>query len=76
MDYYQLHNQIQPFHRCLVCNGLLKTVEKATIVDQLEPKTIRYYDTFFQCTDCVKIYWRGTHYERMQDFLAGWILMR
>lgn len=71
LDYYQLREQLQPFHRCLVCNGLLAQVEKATILDQLEPKTIRYYDNFFQCATCGKIYWQGTHYERMQGFLAG-----
>ena len=70
LNYYQLREQIQPFHRCLVCNGLLEMVDKATILDQLEPKTIRYYDTFFQCAECGKIYWRGTHYERMQSFLT------
>jgi uncharacterized protein with PIN domain len=70
IEYYQLQDQIQPFHRCLVCNGLLAAVEKVTILDQLEPNTMRYYDTFFQCTACGRIYWRGTHYERMQEFLA------
>lgn len=71
LDYYQLREQIQPFHRCLVCNGLLESVDKAMILEQLEPKTIRYYDTFFQCNECGKIYWQGTHYERMQEFLAA-----
>lgn len=71
LDYYQLQEQIQPFHRCLVCNGLLVHVEKSKILELLEPKTIRYYDTFFQCAECGKIYWRGTHYERMQGFLAA-----
>lgn len=70
LDYYQLRDHIQPFHRCLVCNGLLTPVEKAMILDQLEPKTIHYYDSFFQCTECGKIYWQGTHYERMREFLA------
>lgn len=70
LTYYHLHDQLQPFHRCPVCNGLLEAVAKATILERLEPKTIRYYDTFFQCTNCSKLYWQGTHYERMQAFIA------
>ena len=66
---YQLYSQIQPFHRCIVCNGLLQTVDKATISDQLEPKTMRYYEEFFQCEQCRKIYWRGSHFERMTTFI-------
>lgn len=70
LDYYQLFDQVAPFHRCLACNGILTPVDKSTILDQLEPKTIRYYDTFFRCTACGKIYWRGGHHARMQEFLA------
>lgn len=71
LAYYKLHDQLHPFHRCIACNGPLQSVEKATILDRLEPKTIRYYNTFFQCTDCGKVYWQGSHYERMQAFVVG-----
>ncbi|MEZ4864444.1 MAG: Mut7-C RNAse domain-containing protein [Caldilineaceae bacterium] len=67
---YPLEQQIKPFRRCLACNGLLKSVDKATILHLLEPKTIHYYDEFFRCTDCQKIYWRGTHFTRMEAFVA------
>ncbi len=70
IDYFHLREQLQPFQRCLVCNGLLAPVDKATILDQLEPKTIRYHDEFFQCSACGKIYWPGTHQERMQQMIA------
>lgn len=69
LTHYQLHDQIQPFHRCIVCNGLLQTVPKATVIEHLEPKTILYYDEFFQCADCRKIYWRGSHFDRMTTFI-------
>lgn len=68
---YQLYDQIRPFHRCIVCNGLLHIVAKETVVDQIEPKTLLYYDEFFQCVGCRKIYWRGSHYERMTSFING-----
>jgi len=68
---YQLHDQINPFHRCIVCNGLLCNVTKEAVLAELEPKTIRYYDEFFQCVNCRKIYWRGSHFDRMTRFISG-----
>jgi uncharacterized protein len=67
---YALLDQIRPFHRCIVCNGLLQNVPKEAVVAHLEPKTIRYYDEFFQCEACRKIYWRGSHFDRMESFIA------
>jgi uncharacterized protein with PIN domain len=66
---YQLLSQIDPWRRCLRCNGLLEPVDKALILDQLEPKTRRYFDDFRRCPVCGQIYWRGSHYERMQAFI-------
>lgn len=69
MARYALRDQIRPFHRCIVCNGLLQEVKKAAVIDQLEPKTIEYYHEFFQCEACCKVYWRGSHFERMATFI-------
>jgi len=66
---YALRDQIKPFHRCIVCNGLLHAVAKERVVAQLEPKTICYYQEFFQCEACRKVYWRGSHFERMVTFI-------
>lgn len=68
---YQLRDQIKPFHRCIVCNGLLQSVPKEAVVNELEPKTALYYDEFFQCGACRKIYWRGSHFEQMTTFING-----
>lgn len=71
LNHFELHAAIQPFSRCLTCNGLLAAVPKASIIEQLEPKTKQYYDTFYQCTLCQKIYWEGSHLDHMRhDFAA------
>ncbi len=36
---YQLSDAIDPWRRCVRCNGMLKPVAKADVLDQLEPKT-------------------------------------
>lgn len=68
---FDLHSSIQSFARCLVCNGELVPVAKADILDRLEPKTRLYYEEFYQCVDCRRIYWEGSHMENMRRRLAG-----
>ncbi len=66
---FDLREDIHPFRRCLKCNGMLENVDKEEIIDRLEHDTSRYFDEFRICQDCDQIYWKGSHYERMQRFL-------
>ncbi|HEY5857311.1 MAG TPA: Mut7-C RNAse domain-containing protein [Aldersonia sp.] len=65
-----LRGRFAPFARCLRCNGELVRVDKADVVDDLEPLTRRFYDDFRQCPSCCRIYWAGTHYERLSTLLG------
>ena len=69
---YRLNDRIKPLQRCLDCNTPLEPVEKRAIVDRLEPLTRRYYQEFHHCPGCDKLYWKGSHYDRMRDFIS-WI---
>jgi len=62
---FDLKQQITPFGRCTRCNGLVEAVDKKAVADQLEPKTRKYFDTFWQCADCGQIYWEGSHVKHM-----------
>ena len=66
---FDLFNALKPFTRCLHCNGLIKTVDKKSIESHLLPLTRKYYEDFSQCPECHKIYWRGSHYQRMLDLV-------
>lgn len=66
---FDLSRQITPFQRCLRCNTPLQPVEKETIADRLPPKAREYYQEFRLCPTCGRIYWRGSHYDRMQHFI-------
>lgn len=66
---FDLRQQCHPFTRCLECNGELKTIEKANIATQLPPLTAEYYENFMHCTACEKIYWEGTHYQRLKKWV-------
>jgi hypothetical protein len=66
---YSLENLLQPFTRCISCNGFLKDVKKEDIIDRLLPLTKKYFNRFRICTVCSKIYWQGSHHEKMTDKL-------
>lgn len=69
LDRLQLRDQIHPFRYCLECNGPIRPVAKEEILDRLEPLTRRYYDEFYQCSHCGRIYWKGSHYENLMKKL-------
>jgi uncharacterized protein with PIN domain len=68
---FDLAGRVDPWRRCLRCNGLLQPVEKAAILDRLEPKTRLYYDDFQQCADCRQIYWRGSHFDDLERLVSA-----
>jgi uncharacterized protein len=60
------------FTRCLECNGLLHAVPKQEVLSALadEPLTLQHYDEFYRCADCGKIFWKGTHFEKLAHRVA------
>ena len=66
---FDLIASIHAFSRCTACNGELLAVEKDEIVDRLMPKTRQHYDDFRRCTDCERIYWKGSHHARLQEIV-------
>jgi uncharacterized protein len=69
LDYFDLYPSIDPFNRCIKCNGQLEPVEKEEIIQRLEPLTIRYFNEFYRCRDCQGVFWEGSHFEHMQRFI-------
>ena len=57
------------FSRCLRCNARLVPVEKSEIEHRLLPKTRKYFHEFFLCPGCGRIYWSGSHMDKMRDRL-------
>ena len=66
---FDLKNRINPFIRCMECNGSLEEVTKEEIINRLFPKTREFYSDFKRCTVCDRIYWEGSHYERMRKYI-------
>ena len=70
---FDLFRQTRPFTRCTVCNGPVEKIAKEKILHRLEPRTKKYYEAFYRCVECDKIYWKGSHHEKMLDKIDRWI---
>jgi uncharacterized protein with PIN domain len=66
---FKLFGLVKPFQRCLRCNSPLQQVAKQDIIERLEPLTKKYYDEFHICPSCNQIYWKGSHFEHMQQMI-------
>lgn len=63
LDLYRL---LRPFTRCTVCNGLLAAVGKAEVAGELPERLGRAFDAFWRCQGCGRLYWQGSHYQRLR----------
>jgi hypothetical protein len=70
---FDLASKVKSFDRCMVCNGALEQVEKKAVLDRLPQRTAMYYDEFYRCGGCGKVYWKGSHYERMKKSIRDFI---
>jgi uncharacterized protein with PIN domain len=66
---FDLAGRIRPFHRCLRCNTPLVPVDKAQVLERLEPLTRRFFNEFRLCPECDQVYWKGSHYDRMEGLI-------
>lgn len=70
---FDLANQFRPFSRCTACNGSIEPVAKQAVLHLLEPKTRLYYERFYRCQECGKVYWEGSHIDHMRQRFAGYL---
>ncbi|MBN2489792.1 MAG: Mut7-C ubiquitin/RNAse domain-containing protein [Planctomycetes bacterium] len=69
LERLQLHRLVRPFTLCTQCNHPIEEVAKDAVADRLEPDTARYYERFYRCPGCDRIYWEGSHYDKMCRFV-------
>jgi uncharacterized protein len=69
LSVFDLRGRIRPFSRCLKCNGEIIPVDKGSVITQVPPRSGQFMDLFWRCGGCKKIYWQGSHYQK----LSGWV---
>lgn len=67
---YQIRLEVDPsLSRCPTCGFPLRPIEKAEVQDRVPTGTFKQYDEFWVCTSCGKVYWRGSHWKRINETL-------
>ncbi len=69
VDRLDLARSARPFSLCLRCNTGLDPVEKAQVADRLPPHVRGRFDVFRRCNVCRRIYWEGSHWQRMRRWV-------
>lgn len=66
---YALAAHARPFTLCLHCNLPLEAVAKNEVAHRVPPAVLAIHEHFTHCAGCGRIYWPGTHYQRMREVL-------
>lgn len=64
-----LSSSSRPFTRCMACNGELADVAKEAVLERLPEAVRREQDEFKACPDCNRVYWRGSHFRRLEQLV-------
>ncbi len=65
MHRFDLAAQVRIFSRCTVCNEPLVRVTADSVVQEIPTLVAAVYSDFSRCPQCSRVFWRGTHWERM-----------
>lgn len=61
-----LRSRFAPFTRCMRCNGVTAARAAEDVSQQVPKRALARAGAFRQCVDCGKVFWEGTHVERMR----------
>ncbi|MGC9075301.1 MAG: Mut7-C RNAse domain-containing protein [Candidatus Bipolaricaulaceae bacterium] len=67
---FDLRERIAPFTRCLACNGILRPLPKEEALPRVPPRVREWCTEFLCCQSCGRIFWPGTHYPKLQLWVA------
>jgi uncharacterized protein with PIN domain len=55
--------------RCPVCNDLLEAITRQEAQAVVPAYVAQTHQAFKRCGACQRVYWRGSHWQRMDEFL-------
>jgi uncharacterized protein with PIN domain len=71
VDELSLDINHNPFSLCLECNQPLEKRSKEEVAGLVPPYVFKTQDTYVQCPNCFRVYWKGTHWQAMTEKLRG-----
>jgi uncharacterized protein len=70
ISYFDLKASVKPLSRCLRCNMMVHPVPKNSIQSQVPVDVFNMHENFTRCDTCDQIYWMGSHYSAMMDWIS------
>ncbi len=68
---FGLNLQLNPdASRCPKCNAKIKPTKKDRIAERIPSSTKTFYEKFWECPRCGKVYWQGAHWKRIIKTLS------
>jgi hypothetical protein len=65
----------KPFSLCIECNQPLLPRTREEVKELVPPYVFQTQTQYMQCPSCQRIYWRGTHWQRMKRELERLIAL-
>ncbi len=62
-----LAGNIHPYTRCMECNGELEPIERSEAAPSVPLQVFLVYRDFKRCARCRRVYWKGSHFERLNE---------
>ncbi len=73
LNRFDLSDSIKPFSRCMHCNDYIIRIDPDTVKARISEKVWQRCSEYSRCQNCNRIYWKGTHYYRMQELIKQFI---
>jgi len=67
---FDLARGFRPFTRCMVCNTVLREATTEEVRPLLPVRAAATFDQFLRCPSCTRVFWKGSHYRRMQSWIV------
>jgi len=72
VDRFQLDELFEPFSRCIRCNGELRpagadALARSVEAGEVPAGVVERFDAFTRCSECGRIYWPGSHQDRLRE---------
>ncbi|MCW3786459.1 Mut7-C RNAse domain-containing protein [Plebeiibacterium sediminum] len=67
VDKFDLKSQFHPFSRCMECNSILISKAPDQVKHLISNDILVRYKEFYYCNKCHKVFWKGSHFERMKS---------
>jgi uncharacterized protein with PIN domain len=67
---FDCRGQVRMFSRCIECNRPLVRIDAAAATARVPALIAASYSDFSACEECGRVFWRGSHWERMKKLAA------